>query len=379
MPTPQASPIDAAPRFAAASAVGEPGKAEWGKLAFECVEKLGPLAEDATLGFVYVTDALAGDLAEIVAFLKRTTAVKDWFGTVGVGIVAGSQECFDRPAIAVLAASVPREAFCAVGADAGPAQAWARRTNPVLGIIHADPRASQLVEKVEAAARDLSVFLVGGLASSRGEMDQVAGKVVQGTVSGVMLAPELGVIAGLSQGCSPIGPVRRVSEAEDNIIVEIDGRPALDVLKEDMGELLSRDLKRALAYIHAALPIPGSDTGDYMVRNLVGIDPGRGLIGIGAEICEGDPILFTRRDHDAAAADLKRMLAGLARRTGGAIKGGVYVSCIARGPNLFGEGAREIGMVTEALGPFPLVGFFANGEICRDRLYGYTGILTLFL
>jgi small ligand-binding sensory domain FIST len=76
---------------------------------------------------------------------------------------------------------------------------------------------------------------------------------------------------------------------------------------------------------------------------------------------------------------MKRMLGGLAKRAGGAIKGGVYVSCIARGPNLFGAEAQELGLIAETLGEFPLVGFFANGEICRDRLYGYTGVLTLFL
>jgi small ligand-binding sensory domain FIST len=379
MPTPQTPSVNAAPRFAAASAVAEAGKAEWGTLAFECAERLGPLAEEATLGFVYVTDALAGDLAEIVAFLKRTTAVKDWFGSVGIGIVAGSQECFDRPAIAVLAASVPREAFCAVGGEAGSAQAWARRTSPVLGIIHADPRAPQLVEKVEATARDLSVFLVGGLASSRGDMDQVAGKVVQGTVSGVMLAPELGVIAGLSQGCSPIGPVRRITGGKQNVIFEIDDRPALAVFKEDIGEVLARRLERVGGYIHVAFPVAGSDTGDYVVRNLMGIDPQRGWIAIGDEARVGASLMFVRRDRDAAERDLVRMLSGLKRRLPGPPRAGLYFSCVARGPNLFGPDSAEVAIVRRELGEFPLAGMFCNGEICNDRLYGYTGVLALFV
>jgi small ligand-binding sensory domain FIST len=379
MPTPQTPSVNAAPRFAAASAVAEAGKAEWGKLAFECAERLGPLAEEATLGFVYVTDALAGDLAEIVAFLRRTTAVKDWFGSVGIGIIAGSQECFDRPAIAVLAAAVPHEAFCAVGGEAGSAQAWARRANPVLGIIHADPRAPQLVEKVEATARDLSVFLVGGLASSRGDMDQVAGKVVQGTVSGVMLAPELGVIAGLSQGCSPIGPVRRITGGKQNVIFEIDNRPALEVFKEDIGDVLARRLERVGGYIHVAFPVAGSDTGDYVVRNLMGIDPQRGWIAIGDEASVGASLMFVRRDRDAAERDLVRMLSGLKRRLPGPPRAGLYFSCIARGPNLFGPDSAEVAILRRELGDFPLAGMFCNGEICNDRLYGYTGVLALFV
>jgi small ligand-binding sensory domain FIST len=60
-------------------------------------------------------------------------------------------------------------------------------------------------------------------------------------------------------------------------------------------------------------------------------------------------------------------------------RGGVYVSCLARGPALFGDDSQELKTIRDALGDFPLVGFFANGEISHNRLYGYTGVLTLFL
>ena len=69
----------------------------------------------------------------------------------------------------------------------------------------------------------------------------------------------------------------------------------------------------------------------------------------------------------------------LKARTRGTPKGGVYVSCVARGPNLFGKDSEELKMIREVLGDFPLAGFYANGEISNNRLYGYTGVLTLFL
>lgn len=375
------SSVTAMPRFAAASATGAPGKAEWGRLTFACVEQLGPHAADATLGFVYVTDLLAADLPDIVAMLKRTTGVSDWFGSVGIGIVAGSEECFDKPAIAVLTASLPRETFRLIGGaeELGGARDWAGRVNPVLGIMHADPRADRLVETVAATARELSVFLVGGLASSRGGMDQVAGKVVQGTVSGVLLSPQVGVVAGLSQGCSPIGPVRRITAGKQNVVLEIDDRPALDVLKEDVGDILARRLERIGGYIHVAFPVLGSDTGDYVVRNLVGIDPQRGWIAIGDEADVGSSLFFVRRDREAAESDLVRMLSGLKRRLPGPPRAGLYFSCLARGPNLFGPDSVEIGILRRELGEFPLAGMFCNGEICNDRLYGYTGVLALFV
>lgn len=363
-----------------ASAQGEPGKVEWGRLAYDCVERLGPLANDATLGFVYVTDALADDLPDIVAFLRRTTSVPDWVGSVAIGIVAGAEECFDRPAMTLLTASLPREAYCLVHeTDIEAARVWAKQATPTVAVVHADPRAPRLVEKIEGLARDLSLFLVGGLASSRGTMDQVAGRIVQGGVSGVMLSPDVAIVAGLSQGCSPIGPVRRITAGQQNVVFEIDDRPALDVFKEDIGEVLARKLERVGGYIHVAFPVAGSDTGDYVVRNLIGIDPQRGWIAIGNEASVGAPLMFVRRDRDAAERDLVRMLASLKRRLGGAPRAGLYFSCVARGPNLFGADSAEVAIVRRELGEFPLVGMFCNGEISNDRLYGYTGVLALFV
>jgi small ligand-binding sensory domain FIST len=235
------------------------------------------------------------------------------------------------------------------------------------------------VEKVEALARDLSTFLVGGLASSRGAMDQVAGRVVQGGVSGVMLAPSVGVVAGLTQGCSPIGPTHSVTAGQQNVIFEFDGRPALDVFKEDIGEVLARKLERVGGYIHVAFPVAGSDTGDYVVRNLIGIDPQRGWIAIGDAATVGASLFFVRRDRDAAERDLVRMLTALKRRLEAPPRAGLYFSCIARGPNLFGPDSAEIAILRRELGDFPLAGMFCNGEISNDRLYGYTGVLALFV
>ena len=108
------------------------------------------------------------------------------------------------------------------------------------------------------------------------------------------------------------------------------------------------------------------------------IDPGRGWIVLGAEIAAGDTILFCRRDPESARRDMVRMVRQLAGRLNGPAKAGLYVSCVARGAALFGSPGVETELIRESLGEFPLIGFFANGEISRDRLYGHTGVLTLF-
>jgi small ligand-binding sensory domain FIST len=156
------------------------------------------------------------------------------------------------------------------------------------------------------------------------------------------------------------------------VIATLDGRPALEVLLAAADEKLIRSGR-----ILAGLPVPGSDTGDYMVRNLVGIDPRAKLVAIGAAVEPGDEIVFCRRDPEAAREDLSRMLAAAKAAAPGA-RGALYFSCVARGEHMFGSRGAELGLLREGLGDVPLVGFFCNGEICHDRLYGYTGVLTLF-
>jgi small ligand-binding sensory domain FIST len=169
-----------------------------------------------------------------------------------------------------------------------------------------------------------------------------------------------------------------VTRCTRNIIEQIDDRPALDVLKEDIGDILSRDLRRIGGYIFAALPIRGSDRADYLVRNLVGIDPDRGLVAIGDLVEPGRDIQFARRDANTARDDLERMLDELRARLPGPARGGLYHTCLGRGRHLFGEASAEMGLIGDALGDVPLAGFYANGEISHNRLYGYTGVLTLF-
>lgn len=351
-----------------------------------CVAQLGKLTDQHRLGFLYVADRFAGDLADIATVLGEVTHVRDWVGTASLGICATGREYFDEPALAIMVAAADPDEYRLLPSlerDTRPMKQahrpWIERRHPSLALVHADPRAEKVPALVQGLADEIG-FVIGGLTASRNSgFPQLAGKVAEGGLSGLLLAGDVAVATGLSQGCSPIGPVRRVTECQDNVIISIDDQRALDVFKQDIGEILSRDLRKVAGYIHAALPVPGSDTGDYLVRNLTGIDPQRGLLAIGAEVGVNDPILFVRRDKGAAEQDLSRMLRQIKARAKTTPKGGLYVSCVARGPNLFGPESQELRRIRDELGDFPLVGFFANGEISHNRLYGYTGVLTVFL
>ena len=358
----------------------------WAMAVKACTDVVADLADDATLGFVYVTDAFAGDFASILTYLRQKTGVEHWVGTVGIGICAGGHEYFDKPAVAIMLAALPEDDFRLFPSiTQGMAQLsqdtrdWIRTTSPVTGLVHADPSHEELSELIDDLSAETSTFLVGGLTSSREAHHQIAGRVTGGGVSGVFFAPTVEVATGLSQGCIPIAPSHEISDCVDNVVIGLDGRRALDVFKEDIGAELAADMPRVGGLIHAALPIIGSDTGEYLVRNLIGIDPERGWLAIAEEIEPGERIVFVRRDPQSAAQDMMRMLERLKKRLGRPPRGGIYVSCVARGPNMFGDAGGEMGMIQSVLGDFPLVGFYAGGEISFNRLYTYTGVLTLFL
>ena len=161
-------------------------------------------------------------------------------------------------------------------------------------------------------------------------------------------------------------------------MIGLDGHKAMDVMAEDLRGRVADDPLSAARNIHVGLTIGGSDTGDYLVRDIVGMDPARGWIAIGDNVLPGERIRFVERDEISARADLESALHKLKKRLSGPPRGVVYISCISRGPAMFGQTGTEIRLVREALGRPPIVGFFGNGEISNNRLYGYTGVVIAF-
>jgi small ligand-binding sensory domain FIST len=362
---------------------GHAAAKDWREAADSCLAQLGQ--GPASLGFLYVTDQLADHLGDILAFFRNKTGVPHWVGTVGIGVCASGQEYLDAPAIAAMVGDFEPDSFrvfsgIASVADIDNIALKCGGAAPNFAIVHADPYNRDIADLVNKLAdRVESGFLVGGLTSSRRQNLQVADGVVEGGCSGVSFSDSVTVATRLTQGCSPIGPKHVVTASQQNVILSLDGRPALDVFKEDIGETLARDLNRIGGHVFAGLPIPGSDTGDYLVRNLVGIDPANKLIAIGEMVPQGSSVMFCRRDTKTANEDMTRMLDSIRQGLFSRPRGGLYYSCLGRGASLFGPNSAALKLIRDALGDFPLVGFFCNGEISHNQLYGYTGVLTLFV
>lgn len=372
------------PRFPMASAVGEPPE----KMIEHCLRELHPLREEANLGFLYASDHLAGDLGSLVQRLREELPGTHWVGSLGIGLCTTGREIYDQPALAVMLGSFPPDSFRTLRQGRqdnddllSSLAGWAGGRGYYFALLHGDPSGPGTAEMLQRLAESSEQgFINGGITSSGGENLQVCDGVTSGGLSGVMFNGEVRVLTDHTQGCTPIGRIHELTRAQRNIAVTLDHRPALEVMKEEIGEILARDLTRIGGHIFAAFPIEGSDTGDYLVRNLMGFDPEQGLLAVG-DYLEGEKsLMFCRRDGNTARADMQRMLERLRRRVGeDEIRGGVYVSCLGRGRHQFGEDSEELVLIRDTLGDFPLVGFFASGEIYHGRLYGYTGVLTLFL
>ena len=384
-------------------------------------------ASNPTLGLLYITDHYAAQAREILDFLgAELPEITDWSGTVGVGIASSNVEYFDEPALALMLCELPADQYRVFSGVAPLGVGDGMGFEPHTALVHADAGTPDVAELIaEMAARTATGYLFGGLASSRNGSVQfavggngnikgqgAASGVFQGGLSGVAFGDGVALISRVTQGCQPVTAQRVISAADGNLILELDGQPALDILLADLHISLDQP-QAAMATLRATLvglTDAGSDavgrTGnfgaDVVVRHIIGLDPTRRGVAIADRAEVGMRMAFCRRDAEAARADLVRIcaeireelepeelslplataLAGpaaqvapnVARRVAGAI----YVSCAGRGGPHFGGPSAELQIVRRALGDVPLVGFFAGGEIARHHLYGYTGVLTVF-
>jgi len=368
--------------------IGYSQKHGWREAVDECLSQVTVSLNTGNLGFIYTTDSFSDQMDLIVQRFRNQTNVKNWVGSTGVGILRSGREEYENSAMNIMIGTFPENSFKVFSGVSGQLQkftenfnSWLENNLQTFSVIHVDPQTQNLPRLIPEFADILQEgYLIGALSSAHGHTIQIANGTQSAGISGVMFSEDVPVSTGVTQGCSPIGPQRTITNVSENIIFAIDDRPALEVFKEDIGEELASDLGRLVGNVFAALPLVGSDTGDYLVRNIVGVDPQHNLIAIGDNVEVGNPIFFCQRDKNTAEKDLTRMLQVMRRRIKGAIpRGALYFSCLGRGRHTFGDESSEMMIIQREFGDLPLVGFFANGEISHRSLYTYTGVLAVFL
>ena len=352
--------------------------------------------QQSSLGWLYFTEAFVPKAEGLLAELRLRWPGVAWVGASGIGICASGVEYFDEPALALMLAELPAAQF-RVFSGAQPLGRW----DAELAQVHADGNSHDLQALLgELADETRSGYLFGGLASGRRDAVQVADGIWRGGVSGVAFGPGLKVISRISQGCQALGAERRVSACDGALVLELDGRPALDCLLEDLAlPVLSagadlRDVVPRFRNTLIGLNRSAEDAirrGAYgeqvLVRHLLGIDPVRRGVAVAEQVQTGWGLSFCERNPEAARRDLLRICTELRGEAedqpsvdgGSSIAGAVYISCAGRGGPHFGFASAEAQWVKHALGDVPLVGLFAAGEIAHAGLYGYTGVLSVFM
>ena len=231
--------------------------------------------------------------------------------------------------------------------------------------------------------------VVGGLAS--GAVMNVPnwlylnGQVYKEGAIGVVLVGDIEFDVAVSQGCRPIDKPYVITKAEQNVLYELAGRSALEVVRDVLEGLPAKDRTLAEQSLSVGLAMSEQKTsfhrGDFLIRNIMGFDPDSGSLMVGAVLKVGQTLQFQIRDSGTSSEDLRVMLEGM-KNPGGSACGGVLVSCCGRGKNFYGHPHHDVHLIQGIKGPLPLTGFFANGEIGpvgqKNYVHGYTSSLVIF-
>ncbi|HKQ97566.1 MAG TPA: FIST N-terminal domain-containing protein [Candidatus Polarisedimenticolia bacterium] len=336
--------------------------------------------------------------AALLDEVQRIAGTSVLCGCSGAGVIAGGIEVEGGPAVAVLAVRSDRLRATAVVEPAGEdqgraaAEALGRAPNPpALFVTFTDPaavRPESLLEGLQASAPGAPA--VGAAASGTqgpGGTFQFCGRnVATRSIAALRIEGPLRRAVGVTQGCLPVGPPSRVTKAQENVVLELDGRPALEVLRSRLPAALAESLGRLGGHLFVGLPPDRSQTtiddGEYLVRPLFAVDPARGALLLGEEVHEGQPLAFVLRDGGAARDDLKSMLGRLAGEAPPSDWSfGLYFNCAGRGTGLYGFPGVDSAFIAGQFPRLPVAGLFGNAEIAplrgANRLFTFTGVLAL--
>lgn len=337
-----------------------------------------------------------GHIDEGVAAVRERLRPRTLIGCGAQGVVGDGRE-LENGGVAVWAASLPDagiESFHLEATSAGESVV-AVSGLPDLELAQAvivlvDPYSFPIEPLLAQLADDHpGLPVIGGLASAGGGPGMAAlvsdGEIVGQGAVGVALS-DVDVHACVSQGARPIGQEMVVTAAEGNVILELASRPALDRLKQAIGDLDAHD--RALAAQGLLLGIvvdenkPDYERGDFLVRGLLGVDEDAASITVGERVRVGQTVRMQVRDGASADEDLRHALSRQRELLAGDPAGALVFTCNGRGSHMFGEPDHDASALDHAFGGAPAAGFFCAGEIGpvgeRNFVHGFTATLAVF-
>ena len=352
--------------------------------------------------FLFVSGLYRTEWQPLLRRLRKELGAPLLLGCTAGGVLGAEKELERSPALSLSLAHLPGvklHPFTVTPQELAEQQEpgfWIEKTgvNPKeepAGILLPDPfscDAMALVAGLNAVYPKMP--LIGGLASGAAEAGGNAlfyndGIVPEGAV-GVLLTGDILLQTVVSQGCRPIGRPYIITRAEENVILELAGQPAMGTLQQLYGELPEADKKLAREALLLGVVMDEYkekfQRGDFLIRNLIGMDPSVGALAVGDRVQTGQTVQFHVRDAVSSREDLETLLSQRAPAQSG-FSGGLLFSCLGRGRELYGEPDVDVRTIRRALGGgCPVAGFFCNGEIGpvgpRDYIHGFTASLGLF-
>ena len=380
----------------------------WEEALAECADavaaSLGP-GTDPDLIAVFASPHHGGAGQALLDATRERFPGASIIGCSGAGVIGGGHEVEDAPGFSLTAAVLPDVTVRGFhlrsddlpSADAPP-EAWAERTGVGLD---ADPSFVLLTDPFTFETDALLAGLdyaypgavkIGGLASGASGpsnphalfLNQEAYR--EGAV-GIALFGNVVVDTVVAQGCRPIGEPMRITGAERNVLLSLDGESPVKRLQElyERSSERDRELVQRNLFLGIAMDplLETAGAGDFLIRNVVGMDPGRGVLAVGALLREGQLVQFHVRDAETSTEDLRLALASYRTAAGDRTAAGALLfSCTGRGRHLYGSVDHDTGLFGELVGSMPLGGFFCNGEIgpvaSTTYLHGYTSSFAIF-
>ena len=354
--------------------------------------------------FVFVSALHAARYTRLAPLLRQHFPDAVLFGCSGGGIVGDGHEVEQAVALSLVAAHLPNVElvpFALTPTELASPELDAAGWRARLGIEPAhqpsfillpDPfpvETDRLLDGLDAAFPRCPK--VGGLASGGRPMARNAlflnDDIRPEGLIGLALYGDVALDPVVAQGCRPIGPPYKITERERNLLLELDGLPALSRLEALFSALSGADQELFQQTPLVGLGVDPSRAsprhGEYLIRNLIGLDRKRGLIGVGAMLEPGQVLRFHVRDATSADEDLRELLGRYQREsTAEPPAGALLFSCLGRGEGLYGAPDHDSQVFRELIGDLPMGGLFCNGEIGpvqdRSHLHGYTSAFALF-
>jgi small ligand-binding sensory domain FIST len=360
--------------------------------------------ETLDLAVAFISPHYESSYDRVAKLMAEAIGAKFAFGCSGGGVIGNGVEVEQRAGVSITAAVLPNvnirpfhlEGDLLPDLDAGP-----DRWSDLVGVqADQDPHFVMLADPYSFPVQDLLMGMdfafpraakIGGLASGAtregGNALFLDGEVLRTGAIGLALDGNITVDTVVAQGCRPIGNPMRVSKSDRNMLVELDGQLPMEVLRNMFETLPERDrglLQNSLflgVVMDELIDLPVQ--GDFLIRNVVGIDQSTGGLAIGEMLKEGQLVQFHLRDAQTSTDDLLAVLTRYADdHRENDIPGALLFSCLGRGQYLYGKPNHDTDLFRDKLGDVPLGGFFCNGEIGpvsgTTFLHGYTSSFGLF-